>query len=77
MKTDSLFYRLFQERQELAFELASWPVPAGGRYTLRAEELKQTGFRLDGVLLPPPDQPDWPVVFLETQFQPNATFYGR
>ncbi len=46
MKTDSLFYRLFQERPELAFELAGWPVPAGGRYTLRAEEVKQTSFRL-------------------------------
>ncbi len=77
MKTDSLFYRLFQERPELAFELAGWPVPAGGRYTLHAEEVKQTSFRLDGVLLPPSDQPDWPVVFLETQFQSDATFYGR
>lgn len=77
MKTDSLFYRLFQERPELAFELAGWLVPVGGRYTLRADEVKQTSFRLDGVLLPPNDQLDWPLVFLEVQFQPDAAFYGR
>ena len=45
MKTDSLFYRLVQEHPDLVFELAEWSPPAGIRYTLHAEDVKQTGFR--------------------------------
>jgi predicted transposase/invertase (TIGR01784 family) len=77
MKTDSLFYRLFQELPGLVFELAEWPVPTGAVYTLRAEEVKQTSFRLDGLLLPPPGLPDLPGIFVETQFQLDNDFYSR
>ncbi len=77
MKTDSLFYRLFQELPGLVFELADWPAPAGAVYTLHAEEVKQTSFRLDGLLLPPPELPHLPGVFVETQFQLNNDFYSR
>ena len=77
MKTDSLFYRLFQEQPGLVFELADWPLPAGALYTLHAEEVKQTSFRLDGLLLPPPEPPDLPVVFVEVQFQRDDDFYSR
>lgn len=77
MKTDSLFYRLFQELPELAFELADWPVPAGAVYTRHAEEVKQTSFRLDGLLMPPPELPHLPGVFIETQFQRDDDFYSR
>ena len=77
MKTDSLFYRLFQELPELVFELADWPVPTGAVYTLRAEEVKQTGFRLDGLLLPPPELTHLPGVFVETQFQLDNDCYSR
>jgi hypothetical protein len=52
IRTDSLFYRLFQDWPDLVLELAGLATPAAG-YTLRAEEIKQTGFRLDGVLVPP------------------------
>jgi predicted transposase YdaD len=57
MKTDSLFYRLFQDWPALVLELVGLEASATG-YTLRAEEVKQTGFRLDGVLVPPDDHPD-------------------
>ena len=77
MKTDSLFYRLFQELPEVVFELAGWPAPAGAVYTLHAEEVKQTSFRLDGLLLPPPDLSDLPGIFVEAQFQLDNDFYGR
>ncbi len=77
MKTDSLFYRLFQEQPGLVFELAGWSVPAGAVYTLRAEEVKQTSFRLDGLLLPPPELPQLPGVFVEAQFQLDNDFYSR
>jgi predicted transposase YdaD len=73
MRTDSLFYRLFQDWPELVLELAGLETPAAG-YVLRAEEIKQTGFRLDGVLAPPDDRPDGPLVFIETQFQQIRTF---
>jgi predicted transposase/invertase (TIGR01784 family) len=76
MKTDSLFYRLFQDWPGLVLELAGLDSTAAG-YALRAEEIKQTGFRLDGVLAPPDDRPDWPLVFVETQFQPDADFHAR
>ena len=76
MKTDSLLYRLFQDWPGLVLELAGLD-PAAAGYTLRAEEVKQTAFRLDGVLAPPDDQPDWPLVFIEAQFQPDADFHAR
>ena len=77
MKTDSLFYRLFQRAPALVFELAGLEIPAAGTYQFRAEEIKQTAFRLDGLLVPPPEQPDGPVVFVEMQAQPDPEFYGR
>ncbi|HYQ90963.1 MAG TPA: Rpn family recombination-promoting nuclease/putative transposase [Candidatus Competibacteraceae bacterium] len=77
MKTDSLFYRLFQEMPELVFELAGWPRPAGVNYKLHAEEVKQTSFRLDGLLLPQTAELTAPVVFLEVQFQTDTNLYGR
>ena len=76
MKTDSLFYRLFQDWPGLALELAGLDPSLAG-YALRAEEIKQTGFRLDGVLAPPEDQPEWPLVFIETQFQHDPDFHAR
>jgi len=57
-------------------ELAGLDMPATG-YTLRAEEVKQTAFRLDGVLVPPKDPPDQPPVFIEAQFQKDPDFYAR
>ena len=76
MKTDSLFYRLFQRAPALVFELAGLETPVGA-YQFRAEEIKQTAFRLDGLLVPPPEQPEAPVVFVEVQAQPDPEFYGR
>ena len=77
MNTDTPFYRLFQERPETVFELAGLPVPENPAYRLHAEEVKQTAFRLDGVLQPEPGRDDLPLVFVETQFYPKANFYAR
>jgi predicted transposase YdaD len=77
MKTDPLFYRLFQERPATAFELAQRPMPAGCSYSLHAEEVKDTVQRLDGVLIPDCDRPDVPLVFVESQFYADPGFYGR
>lgn len=77
MKTDSLFYRLFQTVPQLLFDLIAQPVMEAARYHFASVELKQTAFRLDGVMQPPDDQPDWPVFFVEVQFQPDPDLYSR
>ena len=76
MKTDSLFYRLFQRMPGLALELAGLDYDAEG-YVFRSEEIKQTAFRLDGILVPPANDPSRPYVFAEVQFQPDDGFYAR
>ncbi len=48
MHTDSLLYRLFQERPALAFALAGITLPEAAAYRMQATEVKQTAFRLDG-----------------------------
>ncbi|MCX7112884.1 MAG: DUF2887 domain-containing protein [Proteobacteria bacterium] len=76
MKTDSLFYRLFQRIPGLPMELAGLKYPTEG-YVFRSEEIKQTAFRLDGVLIPPKESNDRPYVFIEAQIQPDEGFYSR
>jgi predicted transposase YdaD len=77
MHTDALLYRLFQERPATLFEAVGLAGDAAG-YRLTAIEVKETAFRLDGVLLPPEDTPPHqPVLFLENQFQTLDSFYPR
>ena len=75
MKTDSLFYRLFQSAPVLFFELIGQPHPDGYRFD--SVEVKQTAFRIDGVFLPPENNPQQPVYFVEVQFQKDERLYGR
>lgn len=77
MKTDSLFYALFQSYPQLLFELIGQPVSAAQGYRFASEEVKQTAFRLDGVFLPPATRPTAPVYFLEVQMQPDPQLYRR
>ena len=77
MKTDTLFYRLFQDRPALLFGLAGLPLPPDAGYSLRAEEVKETAFRLDGLLVPSDLTAGHPLVFLEVQCQVDAEFYAR
>jgi len=76
MKTDSLFYRLFQEWPQLAIELLDLPY-SGDSYQFVSEEIKQTGFRIDGLFKPIANNPDQPLIFAEVQYQANSDFYGR
>ena len=76
MKTDSLFYELFRRWPGVALELAGLDPDRAGSYEFRSEEIKQTAFRLDGILAPREDSDD-PWLFLEVQFQPDDTLYRR
>ena len=77
LKTDSLFYFLFQTAPGILFELLGQSATLAAAYEFRSVELKQTAFRIDGVLLPRPDAADKTVVFVEIQFQPDPYFYQR
>ena len=77
MKTDSLFYKLFQQSPQLVLELAGIELAGVENYQFRSEEIKQTAFRLDGVLVPPSEKPNLPLVFVEVQFQVDHGFYSR
>jgi len=76
VKTDSIFYRLFQEFPSIFFELIGNPPEAANAYQFSSVEIKQTAFRLDGVFLPAQEY-DNPVYFVEVQFQPDSEFYSR
>ncbi len=67
MKTDTLFYRLFQNHPELVFQLIGNATPRTGTYEFGSQEVKQLAFRIDGVLNPSPDAADLPIVFVEVQ----------
>ena len=77
MKTDSLFYRLFQNLPTLLFELSGITQPQGEQYQFRSEEIKQTSFRLDGIFAPPESEQELPIYFVEVQFQSETDFYSR
>ncbi len=77
MKTDSLFYKLFQQAPELVLELAGIEPTGAENYQFRSEEIKQTAFRLDGVLIPPLEKPSLPLIFVEVQYQVDRSFYSR
>ncbi|NEZ63912.1 Rpn family recombination-promoting nuclease/putative transposase [Leptolyngbyaceae cyanobacterium CCMR0082] len=75
MKTDSLFYLLFETAPSILFELIGQPALAPG-YRFSSVELKQTAFRIDGIFLPPEDSGQ-PVYFVEVQFQKDPLLYRR
>ena len=77
MKTDSLFYRLFQIRPQLLFELLSGSPEAASRYQFRSVEVKQLAFRVDGLFLPISDDSREPFYVVEVQFQPDEQLYYR
>ncbi|MFU8787900.1 MAG: Rpn family recombination-promoting nuclease/putative transposase [Methylobacter sp.] len=76
MKTDTLFYRLFQRWPKLALELVGLDYRSES-YRFSSEEIKQTAFRLDGVFTPIDGHSEQPLIFVEVQYQPDDDFYGR
>ncbi|WP_017653146.1 Rpn family recombination-promoting nuclease/putative transposase [Fortiea contorta] len=75
MKTDSIFYRIFQSLPSTFFELINQPPQLASVYQFSSVEVKQLAFRIDGVFLP--NTPELPIYFAEVQFQADKKFYAR
>jgi predicted transposase YdaD len=76
VKTDKLFYQLFLTQPEFLADLVPG-IPADCAYEYSAPVLKDSEFRLDGLLLPQSGNPEAPLIFVEAQMQPDSRFYGR
>ncbi|TRU67762.1 MAG: Rpn family recombination-promoting nuclease/putative transposase [Microcystis viridis Mv_BB_P_19951000_S69] len=77
MKTDTIFYQLFQSFPSIFFELIQLPINEANNYRFDSVEVKQLSFRLDGVFLPQNNNPQTPIYFCEVQFQEDKAFYQR
>jgi predicted transposase/invertase (TIGR01784 family) len=75
MKRDTIFYRIFQQSPTLLLDLLPTPLPNSEGYRFESIEVKETSFRIDGVLIPPDDLGT--VVFSEIQMQPDLKLYER
>ena len=73
MKTDTLFYQLFQSFHTLLFELIDRPIAEAEGYQFTTAEIKEKAFRFDGIFIPTTN--DKPIFFIEVQFQPKNDFY--
>ncbi len=77
MKTDTLFYQLFQNFPSIFFELIGQPTTDTSIYQFTAPEVKQRAFRFDGLFLPIAESSELPIYFVEVQFQKKPKFYSR
>ena len=77
MKTDSIFFEIFQKLPQTLFELLDEPIERKEQYDFCSVEVKQTAFRIDGVFIPKPGAADQTVIFVEVQFQKDHGLYER
>ncbi|OUL23910.1 hypothetical protein BV372_29400 [Nostoc sp. T09] len=81
MKTDTIFYKLFQEFPNIFFELIGKPETNTNLYEFKSQEIKETGFRLDGIFLTLESTPEIaanePIYFVEVQCYKDKRFYDR
>ncbi|MCL1493454.1 MAG: Rpn family recombination-promoting nuclease/putative transposase [Pseudanabaena sp. Salubria-1] len=75
MKTDTLFYQLFQSFHTLLFELIDRPTSEAEGYKFSSAEIKEKAFRFDGIFMPTAS--DKPIFLAEVQFQPKEDFYSE
>ncbi|MFM6325460.1 MAG: Rpn family recombination-promoting nuclease/putative transposase [Microcystis panniformis] len=77
MKSDTIFYSLFQAFPSIFFELINQSPTEAGTYELTSREVKQLAFRLDGLFLPTTKDAKKPFYIVEVQFQPDDDLYYR
>jgi len=75
MKTDNIFYKLFQTLPGVLFELIGEPAEKATEYTFKSVEVKELSKTIDGVFLP--EDKNQPIYFIEVQFQRDDLFYYR
>ncbi len=75
MKTDNLFYHIFNDLPEAFFALIGLPESEAKHYKCQSVELKQTSFRIDATFQPKDGKR--PTYFVEAQFQHDKKFYRR
>jgi len=73
MKTDILFYQLFQSFHSLLFELIERPIAEAESYEFSSVEVKEKAFRFDGIFSP--TDKNKPIYLIEVQFQAKPDFY--
>jgi predicted transposase/invertase (TIGR01784 family) len=77
VKTDTIFYQLFQAFPSIFFELINRTAEEAATYEFTSREIKQLAFRLDGLFLPTTNNPNQPFYVVEVQFQPDEDLYYR
>jgi predicted transposase YdaD len=75
MRTDIIYYALFEYNPAIAIALAGLPLETAKEYQFASVELKQYAHRADGILLP--KFPDLPALIVEVQFQRDEQIYDR
>ncbi len=77
MRTDSLFYKLFDTSPGIFFELIGRSAIEASGYEFRSVEVKEPDFRIDGVFIPSSNSSAQTVYFVEVQFQKDQLLYHR
>jgi len=73
MRTDTLFYQLFNAFHSLLFELIERPISEADGYEFSSVEVKEKAFRFDGIFIP--KAKDKLIYLIEVQFQQKEDFY--
>jgi predicted transposase/invertase (TIGR01784 family) len=77
VRTDKIFYSLFQVFPSIFFAIIGENNIDANSYQFVSVELKETAFRIDGVFIPTAETIEQPVYFVEVQFQQDKAFYRR
>jgi predicted transposase/invertase (TIGR01784 family) len=77
LKTDTIYYQLFKRVPSLIFTLVEHQPERAREYRFESIEVKETSYRIDGVLLPPEGASPRIVYFAEVQFQNDESLYFR
>lgn len=75
MRTDTIFYQLFQTMPSLLFELIGESPTIANSYRFSSKEVKELAFRFDGIYLPAAKNSKNSIYFVEVQFRKKYAFY--
>jgi predicted transposase YdaD len=69
MRTDTIFYQLFQTFDTLLFELIGEPIENAVGYKFESVEVKEKAFRFDGIFYPPGNTK---IIYLSSARRPSV-----